>query len=34
LSGEFRLPGEKALRVSETLIEVVLIDASNNPSNG
>lgn len=27
-SGQFRLPGKKALHASETLIEVVLFDAS------
>ena len=27
-SGEFRLPGKKALQVSDTLIEVILVDAS------
>ncbi len=30
-SGEFRLPGRKALRPSDTLIEVVLIDATEQP---
>jgi hypothetical protein len=30
-SGEFRLPGRKALQPSETLIEVVLIDATEQP---
>ena len=30
-SGEFRLPGKKALRPSDTLIEVVLIDATEQP---
>jgi hypothetical protein len=30
-SGEFRLPGRKALQPSDTLIEVVLIDASEQP---
>lgn len=30
-SGEFKLPGKKALQASETLIEVVLIDATEQP---
>jgi hypothetical protein len=30
-SGQFRLPGKKALRASDTLIEVVLIDATEQP---
>ena len=30
-SGEFRLPGRKALEPSDTLIEVVLIDATEQP---
>jgi hypothetical protein len=30
-SGEFRLPGRKALQPSNTLIEVVLIDATEQP---
>jgi len=30
-SGEFRLPGKKALQASDTLIEVVLIDATEQP---
>jgi hypothetical protein len=30
-SGEFRLPGRKALQPSDTLIEVVLIDATEHP---
>ena len=30
-SGEFRLPGRKALQLSDTLIEVVLIDATEQP---
>ena len=30
-SGEFRLPGKKALQPSDTLIEVVLIDATEQP---
>ena len=30
-SGEFRLPGWKALQPSDTLIEVVLIDATEQP---
>ena len=30
-SGEFRLPGKKALQPSETIYEVVLIDASEQP---
>jgi hypothetical protein len=30
-SGEFRLPGKKALQPSDTLIEIVLIDASEQP---
>jgi hypothetical protein len=30
-SGEFRLPGRKALQASDTLIEVVLIDATEQP---
>jgi len=29
--GEFRLPGRKALQPSDTLIEVVLIDATEQP---
>ena len=30
-SGEFRLPGRKALQPSDTLLEVVLIDATEQP---
>lgn len=30
-SGEFRLPGRKALQPSDTLIEVVLIDVTEQP---
>src|SRR5712691_4837627 len=30
-SGQFRLPGKKALQASATLIEVVLIDATEQP---
>ena len=30
-SGEFRLPGKKALQPSDTLIEIILIDASEQP---
>jgi hypothetical protein len=30
-SGEFQLPGRKALQPSDTLIEVVLIDATEQP---
>ena len=30
-SGEFRLPGRKALQPSDTLIEVVLVDATEQP---
>ena len=30
-SGEFRLPGKKALKESDTLIEVVLVDVSEQP---
>ncbi len=30
-SGEFRLPGKKALQASDTQIEVVLIDATEQP---
>jgi len=30
-SGEFRLPGRKALQPTDTLIEVVLIDATEQP---
>ena len=30
-SGEFRLPGRKVLQPSDTLIEVVLIDATEQP---
>jgi len=30
-SGEFRLPGRKALQLSDTVIEVVLIDATEQP---
>ena len=30
-SGEFRLPGRKAFQPSDTLIEVVLIDATEQP---
>ena len=30
-SGQFRLPGKKALHVSDRLIEVVLIDATEQP---
>ena len=30
-SGEFRLPGRKALQPNDTLIEVVLIDATEQP---
>ena len=31
LSGEFRLPGKKVLQPSDTLIEVILVDASEQP---
>jgi len=30
-SGQFRLPGKKALQSSDTLIEVVLLDATEQP---
>jgi hypothetical protein len=30
-SGEFRLPGRKALQPSDTLIEVILVDVSEQP---
>jgi hypothetical protein len=30
-AGEFRLPGKKALQPSDTVIEIVLIDASEQP---
>ena len=30
-SGEFRLPGKKALQPSDTVIEVVLVDATEQP---
>lgn len=30
-SGEFRLPGQKALQPSDTLIEVVLVDVNGQP---
>jgi hypothetical protein len=30
-SGEFRLPGKKVLQLSDTLIEVILVDASEQP---
>ena len=30
-SGEFRLPGKKALQPSDTLIEIVLVDVSEQP---
>jgi hypothetical protein len=30
-SGEFKLPGKKVLQPSDTLIEVVLIDATEQP---
>ncbi len=30
-SGQFRLPGKKVLRASDTLIKVVLIDATEQP---
>lgn len=30
-AGEFRLPGKKVLKESDTLIEVVLVDASEQP---
>ena len=30
-SGEFRLPGKKVLQPSDTLIEIVLVDASEHP---
>ena len=30
-SGQFRLPGKKALHASDTVIEVVLIDATEQP---
>ena len=30
-SGEFRLPGKKALQTSDTLIKVVLVDATEQP---
>ena len=30
-SGEFRLPGKKVLQQSDTLIQIVLIDASEQP---
>jgi len=31
-SGEFRLPGKKVLQSSDTLIEVILVDVSEQPS--
>jgi hypothetical protein len=30
-SGKFRLPGKKALQSSDTVFEVVLVDASEQP---
>jgi len=30
-SGEFKLPGKKALQASDTLIEVILVDATEQP---
>jgi hypothetical protein len=30
-SGQFRLPGKKALQASDRVIEVVLIDATEQP---
>jgi len=30
-SGEFRLPGKKVLQASDTIIEVVLVDVSEQP---
>ena len=30
-SGKFRLPGKKALQPSDTIFEVVLVDASEQP---
>ena len=30
-SGEFRLPGKKVLQPSDTLIEIVLVDVSEQP---
>ena len=30
-SGEFRLPGKKVLQPSDTIIEIVLVDASEQP---
>ena len=30
-SGQFRLPGKRALQASDTVIEVVLIDATEQP---
>jgi hypothetical protein len=30
-SGEFRLPGKKVLQLSDTFIEVILVDASEQP---
>jgi hypothetical protein len=30
-SGQFRLPGKKALQLSDTIFEVVLVDASEQP---
>jgi hypothetical protein len=30
-SGEFKLPGKKALQPSDTLIEVILVDATEQP---
>ena len=30
-SGQFRLPGKKVLQPSDTLIEIVLVDASEQP---
>jgi hypothetical protein len=30
-SGEFRLPGKKVLQSSDTVFEVVLVDASEQP---
>ena len=30
-SGKFRLPGKKALQPSDTLIEIILVDVSEQP---
>ena len=30
-SGEFKLPGKKALKPSDTLIEVILVDVGEQP---